>query len=101
MFLQLAPKGSGAAGCRHSLAHDGSLISQLCALIFNAVWPMFFGANNPLLGVINIIPQFLVILATVVALYRLDRMAAWCLVPLVVWVAFASVLNVAFWRLNG
>jgi hypothetical protein len=27
---------------------------------------MFFGANNPLLGVINIIPQILVILATVV-----------------------------------
>ena len=32
-------------------------------LMLNAAWPwMFFGANNPLLGVINIIPQFLVIL---------------------------------------
>ena len=61
----------------------------------------FFGANNSLLGVINIIPQFLVILATVVGFYRLDRMAAWCLVPLAVWVAFAGVLNVAIWRLNG
>ena len=71
-------------------------------LVLNAAWSwMFFGANNPLLGVINIIPQFLVILATVVAFYRLDRMAAWCLVPLAVWVAFAGVLNVAIWRLNG
>ena len=36
-------------------------------LVLNAAWSwMFFGANNPLLGVINIIPQFLVILATVV-----------------------------------
>jgi TspO/MBR family len=41
------------------------------------------------------------ILATVVAFHRLDRMAAWCLVLLVAWVAFASVLNVAIWRLNG
>jgi len=36
-------------------------------LVLNAAWSwMFFGANNPLLGVINIIPQILVILATVV-----------------------------------
>ena len=62
---------------------------------------MFFGANNPLLGVINIVPQLLVILATVVVFHRLDRVAAWCLVPLAAWVAFASVLNVAIWRLNG
>ena len=71
-------------------------------LVLNAAWSwMFFGAHNPLLGVINIIPQFLVVLATVVAFYRLDRMAAWCLVPLVAWVAFASVLNIAIWQLNG
>jgi translocator protein len=71
-------------------------------LVLNAAWSwMFFGANNPLLGVFNIIPQFLVILATVVAFYRLDKMAAWCLMPLAVWVAFAGVLNVAIWRLNG
>ena len=71
-------------------------------LVLNAAWSwMFFGANNPLLGVINIIPQFLVILATVVGFYPLDRMAAWCLVPLAVWVAFAGVLDVAIWGLNG
>jgi len=35
-----------------------------------------------LLGLINIVPQILAILATVVAFHRLDRMAAWCLLPL-------------------
>ena len=74
---------------------DASAARRLALTLFfiqlalNAAWSwMFFGANNPLLGVINIIPQFLVILATVVGFYRLDRMAAWCLVPLAVWVAF-------------
>ncbi len=71
-------------------------------LALNAAWSwMFFGANNPLLGVINIVPQFLAILATVVAIQRLDRMAASLLLPPVAWVAYASVLNVAIWRLNG
>lgn len=71
-------------------------------LALNAAWSwMFFGANNTLLGVVNIVPQFLVILSTVVAFYRLDKIAAWCLVPLAAWAAFASVLNFAIWRLNG
>jgi translocator protein len=71
-------------------------------LALNAAWSlMFFGAKNPLLGVVNIIPQLLVILATIVAFHRLDRLAAWCLVPLAAWVAFASILNIAIWQLNG
>lgn len=71
-------------------------------LALNAAWSwMFFGANNPSLGVINIVPQFLAILATIVAFYRLDKLAAWSLMPLVAWVGFASVLNIAIWRLNS
>ena len=57
-------------------------------------------ANNPLLGLINIVPQILVILATMVAFYRLDRMAGWCLAPLAAWVSFPTVLNVAISKLN-
>ena len=68
----------------------------------NAAWSwMFFGAHNPLLGLVNIIPQFLVILATIINFGRLDRIAAWCLVPLAAWVAYASVLNFSIWWLNG
>ena len=71
-------------------------------LALNAAWSwMFFGANSPLLGMINIIPQMLIILATIITFHRLDRIAAWCLVPLAAWVSFASVLNLAIWRLNG
>jgi translocator protein len=71
-------------------------------LALNAAWSwMFFGAHSPLLGAVNIVPQLLVILATVVAFHRVDRIATWCLVPLVAWVAFATVLNIAIWQLNG
>ena len=85
-----------------SAARRTALTLFFVQLTLNAAWSwMFFGANSPLLGIINIIPQLLVIVAAVVAFYRLDKAAAWCLAPLAAWVAFASALNVAIWRLNG
>lgn len=70
-------------------------------LALNALWSwLFFGLNNPLAGLLNIVPQFLIIIATIMSFSRLDRGAALCLVPLAAWVAFASVLNFAIWRLN-
>jgi translocator protein len=85
-----------------SAARRSALALFFVQLTLNAAWSwMFFGANSPLLGMINIVPQLLVILGAVVAFHRLDKVAAWCLVPLAAWVAFASVLNIAIWRLNG
>ena len=74
----------------------------LLLLTFNAAWSwMFFWAHSPLLGLINIVPQFVVILATIVSFARLDGLAAMCLLPLAAWVAFAGVLNAAIWLLNS
>lgn len=71
-------------------------------LALNAAWSwMFFWAHSPLLGLINIVPQFVVILATVVSFARIDRLAAISLLPLAAWVAFAGVLNAAIWFLNS
>jgi len=79
-----------------------ALILFCLQLALNAAWPwMFFGARDPLLGGINIIPQFLVILVTVGTFYQLDRLAACCLVPLAAWVGYASILNIAIWQLNA
>jgi tryptophan-rich sensory protein len=70
-------------------------------LVLNAAWSwMFFAAHSPLLGLINIVPQLCVILATIAAFWRLDRVAGPALVPLAAWVAYAAVLNAAIWRLN-
>jgi translocator protein len=78
-----------------------ALIIFFVQLALNAAWSwMFFAANNPLLGLINIVPQFLVVFATVAAFYRLDRIAGWSLFPLVAWVGYATLLNFAIWRLN-
>jgi tryptophan-rich sensory protein len=71
-------------------------------LVLNAAWSwMFFWARSPLLGLINIVPQLVVILATIVGFARVDRLSALCLLPLAAWVAYATGLNAAIWLLNS
>jgi benzodiazapine receptor len=41
------------------------------------------------------------ILLTIIVFKQLDTIAAWLLAPYALWVAFATVLNAALWRLNG
>jgi tryptophan-rich sensory protein len=79
-----------------------ALILFFAQLALNAAWSwMFFAAHSPLLGLINIVPQWLAVVATIAAGARLDRIAAWCLLPLALWVGYASVLNAAILLLNG
>ena len=78
-----------------------ALILFFVMLVLNAAWSwMFFGARSPLLGLTNIVPQLAVTVAMAAALWKLNKIAALCLVPLVGWVAFAAVLNFAIWWLN-
>ena len=84
-----------------SPARRTALILFYAQLALNMAWSwMFFAARSPLLGLINIGPQFLLILATLNAFRPLDRYATWALVPLAAWVAFAAVLNYSIWDLN-
>jgi translocator protein len=86
---------------RSSNARTVALFLFFLQLALNAAWPwMFFWAHSPLLGLINIVPQVLAIVSTLIFFARLDRLAAWCLAPLLAWVTFATVLNFSIWWLN-
>jgi tryptophan-rich sensory protein len=85
-----------------SPARRNALILFGTQLALNAAWSwLFFAAHSPLLGLFDIVPQLLLIIATMVAFGRLDTLAGWCLAPLAAWVAYASALNAAIWWLNG
>ena len=84
-----------------SPARRTAMILFFGQLALNVAWSwMFFAAHSPLLGLVNIVPQLLVIVATLVAFARLDRIAGWCMAPLALWVGYASLLNAAVWWLN-
>ncbi len=80
---------------------SAALICFHLQLAFNAAWSWgFFALHSPLLGLINIVPQWILILLTIFKFRLLDRIASYSLVPLAVWVAFAIALTFEIWRLN-
>ncbi|HZD88602.1 MAG TPA: TspO/MBR family protein [Pseudolabrys sp.] len=102
LYLLMAVAGWRVLRLPPSPARRTALLLFFCQLALNLAWSwMFFAAHSPLLGLIDILPQWLLIIATIAAFAPLDRAAAWCLTPLMAWVAYAAVLNAAIWWLNG
>lgn len=70
-------------------------------VVLNALWSLlFFGMRNPGLGMAEIVLLWLAILATLIAFWRVSRVAGGLMVPYLGWVTFAAALNFAVWRLN-
>jgi tryptophan-rich sensory protein len=73
----------------------------LVQLTFNALWSwLFFGWHLGALSVADILLLWALVLATVIAFWRVTPWAGLLLVPYFLWVSFAAVLNAAVWRLN-
>lgn len=71
-------------------------------LALNLAWSgLFFGLRSPGAGVVAIAALWMAIAATLVAFRRLDRVAGMLMVPYLLWVTYASALNVAIWHLNA
>ena len=70
-------------------------------LLLNGLWSVvFFGLRRPDLAVLEILGLWLSIVATIAAFAAVDEWAALLLVPYLLWVSFAALLNFSIWRLN-
>jgi translocator protein len=70
-------------------------------LALNALWsPLFFGLRNPLAGLLDIVPLWAAILATLVCFLRISPLAGALMVPYWLWVSFATALNFVTWKMN-
>ncbi len=73
----------------------------LIQLALNFIWsPIFFGLRAPALGLIIIVSMWIFIVLTMKKFYPLSRPAAYLLVPYLLWVTFATMLNAAIVLLN-
>lgn len=83
-------KADGFSGATVAL---GLFFAQLVA---NALWtPLFFGAGLLGWALVDILILNLLLAATIVAFWRVDRPAGLLLVPYLLWVLFATALNAA------
>ena len=70
-------------------------------LMLNAAWSwLFFGLHRPDLALTDIVALWLAILTTIWTFRTISQVAAWLLVPYLAWVTFATLLNLALWRMN-
>lgn len=78
-----------------------ALVAFLVQLILNMVWSvLFFGLRSPLYGLIDILFLWVMILVTIAQFSKVSAPAAALLIPYLLWVTFASGLNLGIFLLN-
>jgi tryptophan-rich sensory protein len=78
-----------------------ALIFFFVQLILNTLWSAaFFGLRSPLLGLIDIVLLWVAILLTIQNFSKVSKMAGFLLLPYLLWVGFAALLNFSLWILN-
>lgn len=76
----------------------GLFVAQL---VLNGIWtPIFFGAGSIVGGAVVIVGLLVVLAFTIRAFFRVSRVAGWLLVPYLLWVGYATALNLGIWVLN-
>lgn len=70
-------------------------------LFFNFLWSLFFfGIHSPVLAFVDIVLLWLAIVITIGKFHSLSKPASYLLLPYLLWVSFATLLNFSIVILN-
>ena len=70
-------------------------------LVLNALWTwLFFAWRQGAVAFVEIVLLWLAVVVTTWHFGRVRRLAAWCLVPYLGWISFATALTWAVWQRN-
>ncbi|MCX8202360.1 MAG: tryptophan-rich sensory protein [Candidatus Micrarchaeota archaeon] len=70
-------------------------------LVLNTSWSLvFFGLKNIFFALLLIIVLWFSILLTILSFYKVSRISAYLLIPYLIWVSFATILNYYVYILN-
>jgi benzodiazapine receptor len=82
-------------------AARGALALYSAQLVANALWSWFFFAwRDGRAAFIDVVILWLLVVATVVAFFRVRQAAGALLLPYLAWVTFAALLTLVVWRAN-
>lgn len=88
------------AAAKNKKAKEAAAIFGI-QLALNILWSyLFFGLQNPFYALIEIFVLWLAILAAIIAFNKIDKKAAYLLLPYILWVSFAAFLNFSLWKMN-
>jgi len=85
----------------HHIWVKTALYHFLFQLLLNGLWSLvFFGLHSIVGGLLIILTLFILLLFTYKWFKVVDSRAAYLLIPYIIWVAYATVLNIGIWNLN-
>jgi len=81
---------------------DKRVLAFFVGLLFlNIAWSaLFFALQSPILAFIEIIALLFLIAVTIFFSYKIEKFAAYLLIPYLLWVFFSAILNLAIIILN-
>jgi translocator protein len=86
---------------KKELIKKEAILAFFTQLLFNVLWSIiFFGQQLLYFAFLEIIILWILILLTILKFKKLKPIAAYLMTPYLLWVSFASVLNLAFALLN-
>lgn len=78
-----------------------ALILFLVQLVLNTLWSfLFFEWHLTLAAFVELLVLWVAILLTIIWFYKVSLTATILMIPYIIWVSFAGVLNFAIWWLN-
>lgn len=84
-----------------SWREENAALIFVLQLVLNILWSIiFFGLKLPAVAFVEILMLWVAIIYTIVNFYRISKIAAYLLVPYIVWVTFAAILNFSIVLLN-
>lgn len=79
-----------------------ALIIFFVQFTLNFFWSIIFFKLHALgWAFVEIIAMWIFILLNIIWFYKLNKIAAYVLIPYLLWVSFASLLNYSIWQLNS
>jgi len=86
----------------NTITYKTAVAIYFLQLLFNFLWSIVFFGMHEVFGALVIIILLWISIGFNIAWFgRFSKVAAWLLVPYLLWVSFASLLNISIYLLNG
>lgn len=100
LYLMMGISLGMIINAKHSNKNKSLIIFSI-QLVLNFFWSViFFSLQSPGWAAIEIIAMWLSIIYMIRNFYKINKWAGWLQIPYLLWVTFASVLNISIYVLN-